>query len=153
MNLEAFLIFFQVLLSLPQKIELDTFRRSVKKPSPVTISQCSIWLPAPLEKSLNPGKSVRKYGFQQRTSFPLSPQRSSLLSDTAPSQSKLSFPLSHSRSDSPLPGNHTPSSMLLSYHPIKKQKSMVRIIPNPLLTSTMVKKNMKLKLFSPIREM
>jgi hypothetical protein len=69
------------------------------------------------------------------------------------SQSKPSFPLSHSRSNSLLLGNHIPSSMLLNYRPIKRQKSMVQIMLNPLLTSSMVKKNIKSKPFSPIREM
>jgi hypothetical protein len=133
MNPEAFLIFFRILLSLLQKTKLDTFRRPEKKPLPVTILQCNAWLLDPLERSLNPGRLARKYGYQQRTSFPSSPQRSLPLSDMALSQSKPSSLLSHSRSDSLLPGNHTLSSMLLSYHPIKKQKSMDQITPNPLL--------------------
>jgi len=58
-------------------------------------------------------------------------QRSLPLNDMAPSQSKLSFPLSHSRSNFPPLGNHIPSSMLLSYCPIKKQKSMVQTTLNP----------------------
>jgi len=62
------------------------------------------------------------------------------------------LPLSLSRSDSPLPGNHTPSSMLLSYHPITKQKSMVWITPNPLLTLSTAKRNTKSKPFLPTRE-
>jgi hypothetical protein len=146
MNPEVFLTFFQTPLSLQQKTKLDISKRPEKKPLPVTISQCNAW---PL---LNPGRSVRKYGYQQRTSFPLSPQRSSPLSDMALSESKPSSLLSHSRSDSLLPGNHTLSSMLLSYRPIKTQKSMDRITPNPLLTSSTVKKNTKSKPFSPIRE-
>jgi len=152
MNHKASLIFSQTPLFLPQKIESDTFRRLEKKPSLVTISQCNTWPHNLMERCLNPGKLVRKYGYRQRTSSLLYLQRSLLLSDMAPSQSKLSSPLSHLKSDSPLPGNHTLSSMLLNYHPIRKQKSMVQIIPNPLLTSSMVEKNMKSKPFSPIRE-
>jgi hypothetical protein len=143
MNLEASLIFFPTPLSLPQKIESDTSRRLEKKPLHVTILQCNIWLLDPSERSLNPGKSVRKYGYRQRTSSPPSLPRSLPLSDMALSQLKPFFPLSHSRSNSLPPGNHILSSMLLSYRPIKKQKSMVRITPNPPLTSSMAKKNMK----------
>jgi hypothetical protein len=143
MNPEAFLTFFQIQLFLPQKIELDTSRRPEKKPLPVTILQCNAWLLNPLERSLNPGRSVRKYGYKQRSSFPLSLQRSSPLSDIALSQLKPSSLLSHLRSDSLLPGNHTLSSMLLNYHPIKKQKSMGQITLNLLLTSSTVKKNTK----------
>jgi len=152
MNPEASLTSSQTQPSLLQKSELNTFRRPEKKPSPVTISQCNAWPLDPLERSLYPRRSVRKYGYQWRTSFLLSLQRSSPLSDMALSQLKPSSPLSCLRLDSLLPGNHTLSSMLLSYPPIRKQKSMVRIIPNPLLTSSMVKKNTKSKPFSPIRE-
>jgi hypothetical protein len=111
----------------------------------VTILQCNVWPLDLMERSLNPGKSVRKCGYQQRISFPLYLRRSLPLNDMALSQSKPSSPLSHSKSNSLLPGNHILSSMLLSYHPIRKQKSTVQITPNPLLTLSMVKKNTKLK--------
>jgi hypothetical protein len=42
--------------------------------------------------------------------------------------------------------------MLLSYHPITKQKSMVWITPNPLLTLSTAKRNTKSKPFLPTRE-
>jgi hypothetical protein len=68
MNLVASLTFSKTLPSLLQKIESNTSRRLEKKPLHVTILLCNTWLLDLMERSLNPGKLVRKYGYQQRTS-------------------------------------------------------------------------------------
>src|SRR6267154_6234011 len=115
---------FQTPPSLLLKIGSSISKRSKKKPSHAIISPNNAWLIEPMERSLYPGNLKIRFGYLPHILSHIFHQRSSLLNVMDPSKSKQHSPLSHSNSDYHSPGNPTPSSMLLNYHPIKRQKSM-----------------------------
>src|SRR6267154_6228038 len=117
--------------SLLLKIGLSISKRSEKKPSHAITSPNNAWLIEPMERSLHPGNLKIRFGYLPRISSHIFHQRSSPLNVMDPLKSKQHSPLSHSNSDYHSPGNPTPSSMLLSYCPIKRQKSMDPIMQNP----------------------
>src|SRR6267154_1397098 len=129
--------------SLLPKIGLSISKRSEKKPLHAITSPNNAWPIEPMERSSYPGNLKIRFGYLPRTSSHIFHQRSSPLNVMDPSKSKQHSPLSHSNSDYHSPGNPTPSSMFLSYRPIKRQKSTDPIMQNPhriLLTGM---KNMK----------
>src|SRR6267154_850135 len=129
--------------SLLLKIGLSIFKRSEKKPSHAIISPNNTWLIEPMERSLYHGNLKIRFGYLPRISSHIFHQRSLPLNDMDPSKSKQHSPLSHSNSNYHSPGNPTLSSMLLSYCPIKRQKSTDPIMQNPHRILLMEMKNMK----------
>src|SRR6267154_4324477 len=113
------------------KSGLSISKRSEKKPSHATTLPNNAWLIGPMERSSYPGNLKIRFGYLPRISSHIFHQRSLPLNDMDPSKSKQHSPLSHSDSNYHSPGNPTPSSMLLSYCPIKRQKSMDPIMQNP----------------------
>src|SRR6201747_89304 len=114
-------------LPFPQKKNVSrTFRRAEKKLLPVTISLCNAWQIEPSQESLNPGNLETRFGYPAPTFSPISLPGSLRQRNMAPSSLNPHSPPSPLSSGYPIPGESTPFSMLLNYHPITRQKSTAR---------------------------
>src|SRR6267154_1190974 len=143
MNPAEFLMLSQTPPSLLLKIGLSISKRSEKKPLHAITSPNNAWLIELMERSSYLGNLKIRFGYLLRISSHIFHQRSSPLNVMDPSKSKQRSPLSRSNSDYHSPGNPTPSSMLLSYRPIKRQKSTDPIMQNPHRILLTEMKNMK----------
>src|ERR1700709_2914 len=131
-------------LPFPQQKNVSRIsRRSVKKPLPATILQCNAWPIEPSPESSNPGNQEIRFGYRDHIFSPTTPLANLRPRTTDPLSLNPPSPRSPSSSACRILGRFTPSFMLLSYHPIMKQKSTDRTTLNHRLTSSAEKKNTK----------